>query len=150
MKHLTLAVLLLFVIGLSSCGKKDDSKVDVTTNKEGTDVNVKTKDVDVSTNKLPADWPSDLPTYKDAKLLASAKTPQGSTATYEISDKLKPIADFYKDEMKKAGYDADKSNDMMMTDKGGVMVYKKGGKEVDFTMGYADATSKTSLVVLVK
>ena len=52
--------------------------------------------------------------------------------------------------MKKAGYDADKTNDMMMTDKGGVMVYKKGGKEVDFTMGYADATSKTSLVVLVK
>ncbi len=149
MKHLTLAVLLLFVIGLSSCGKKDD-KVDVTTNKEGTDVNVKTKDVDVSTNKLPADWPSDIPTYKDAKLLASAKTPQGSTATYDISDKLKPVADFYKDEMKKAGYDADKTNDMMMTDKGGIMVYKKGGKEVDLTMGFADATGKTSLVILVK
>lgn len=148
MKNLVYLVLVLFVVGFIGCGKTDktDVKVDKTT--EGVDV--KTKDVDVSTSKLPADWPTDIPVYKDAKLLASAKTPQGSTATYEISDKLKPVGDFYKDEMKKAGYDPDKSNDMMMTDKGGIMMYKKGGKEVDITMGYADATAKTSVVVLVK
>jgi hypothetical protein len=149
MKKLIYLVLVVFIAFVAGCGKTDvktDSKTDTKT--EGIDV--KTKDVDVSTNKLPADWPTDIPVYKDAKLLASAKTPQGSTATYEISDKLKPVGDFYKDGMKKAGYDPDKSNEMMMTDKGGVMIYKKSGKEVDITMGYADATSKTSVVVLVK
>jgi hypothetical protein len=74
----------------------------------------------------------------------------GTTVTYEINDKAKPVADFYKSEMSKAGYDADKNNDIMMTDKGGVMVFKKGGKEVSLTYGYADATSKTSLVILIK
>ncbi len=144
MKKLIYLVIVVFMAAMVGCGKTD--KVDTKT--DGTDV--KTKDVEVSTTKLPSDWPSDIPVYKDAKLLATAKTPQGSTATYEISDKLKPIGDFYKDEMKKAGYEADKSNDMMMTDKGGIMMYKKSGKEVDLTMGYADATGKTSLVVLVK
>jgi hypothetical protein len=145
MKNFIYLVLILFVVGIAGCGKTD-VKVDKTT--EGTDV--KTKDVEVSTNKLPADWPSDIPTYKDAKILASAKTAAGTTATFEISDKVKPVSDFYKSEMKKAGYDPDKSNDMMMTEKGGVLMFKKGGKEVSFTMGYTDATSKTSLVILVK
>ena len=148
MKNLIYLVLLAFIVGFVGCGKTD--KVDVKTDSKTEGVDVKTKDAEVTTGKLPADWPTDIPTYKDAKILASAKTPQGTTVTYEISDKLKPVADFYKDEMKKGGYEADKSNDMMMTDKGGVMIYKKGGKEVDLTMGYADATSKTSLVILLK
>jgi len=145
MKNFIYLVLVLFVVGIAGCGKTD-VKVD----KTGETTDVKTKDAEVTTGKLPADWPSDIPTYKDAKILASAKTAMGTTVTYEISDKLKPVGDFYKEEMKKAGYEADKNNDMMMTDKGGVMTYKKGGKEVTLTMGYADATSKTSLVILLK
>ncbi len=151
MKNLSYAVITVFIFALfiSGCGKKDD-KTDVTVKTDNNKTDVKTKDVDVSTGKLPDDFPKDIPQYKDAKILASAKTAMGTTVTYEISDKPKPIGDFYKDEMKKAGYDADKNNDMMMTDKGGVMVFKKGGKEYSFTYGWNDATSKTSLVILIK
>ncbi len=144
--------LAVFIIGITGCSKKDE-KTDPTTKTEdskdkGTDV--KTKDVDVSTTKLPSDFPSDIPQYKDSKITASVKTPQGTAVTFEISDKGKAVADFYKTEMKKSGYDADKSNDMMATDKGGVLIYKKGGKEVDLTYGYDEASNKTSLVILLK
>lgn len=152
MKNFIYVFLAVFIIGITGCSKKDE-KTDVTTKTEdskdkGTDV--KTKDVEVSTNKLPSDFPSDIPQYKDSKILGSAKTPQGTAVTFEINDKAKAVADFYKTEMKKSGYDADKNNDMMATDKGGVMIYKKGGKEISLTYGYDDATSKTSLVVLIK
>jgi hypothetical protein len=161
MKNLSYAILTAFILTLaiSGCGKTD--KTDVTTKTEDskktddkkTDdpkVDIKTKDADVTTGKLPDDFPSDIPQYKDAKILASAKTAMGTTVTFEINDKAKAVADFYKTEMKKSGYDADKNNDMMMTDKGGVMTFKKGGKDYTLTYGYNDATSKTSLVILIK
>jgi hypothetical protein len=148
MKNLIYVVLLVFIVGIAGCGKKD---TDVTVKTSGDNkTDVKTKDVDVSTGKLPDDFPSDIPQYKDAKILASAKTAMGTTVTFEINDKAKAVADFYKTEMKKSNYDADKNNDMMATDKGGVLVFKKGGKDYTFTYGYNDATSKTSLVILIK
>src|SRR5437667_4202485 len=89
-KNLIYVLLFMFVLGIAGCGKKDE-KVDIKTgdtkiekNKEGTDV--KTGDVEVSDNKLPSDWPSDIPQFKDSKILASAKTPQGTAVTFEIKD----------------------------------------------------------------
>src|SRR5947209_6353874 len=102
MKNLIYLVLFVFIAGFAGCGKTD-IKVDKTN--ETTDI--KTKDAEVTTGKLPADWPSDIPAYKDAKVIASAKTAAGTTVTYEINDKAKPVGDFYKSEMTKAGYDAD-------------------------------------------
>jgi hypothetical protein len=153
LNNLALVIILAFIIGIAGCGKKDDistktGDTKVEKNKEGTDV--KTGDVEVSDNKLPSDWPSDIPQFKDSKILASAKTPQGTAVTFEIKDKPKAVSDFYKSEMNKSGYTSDKNMEMMLTDKGGIMIYKKGGKEVSFTYGYDDATSKTSLVVLIK
>jgi len=150
MKHLVYEVILVFIIGLGGCGKTDKTDVTVKTDDKTKDVDVKTKDATVSTGKLPDNYPSDIPQYKDAKILASASTAQGTTVTFEIPDKLKAVADFYKDAMKKGGYDADKNNDMMMTDKGGIMTYKKGGKDFTLTMGYDDARSVTSLVLVYK
>ncbi len=144
---------MVFVLALTGCGKKDDvstktGDTKVEKNKEGTDV--KTKDVEVSDNKLPSDFPSDIPQYKDSKILASAKTSQGTAVTFEINDKAKAVADFYKTEMSKNGYESDKNMEMMMTDKGGIMMYKKGGKQYSFTYGYDDASAKTSLVILIQ
>src|ERR1041384_654258 len=142
MKNL-IYVLIAVSIFAAGCGKKDDvTKTDVKTDKQGTDV--KTKDAEISDNKLPSDFPSDIPQYKGSKIIASVKTPQGTAVTFQTDDKPKSVSEFYKSEMSKSGYDADKNMEMMMTDKGGIMVYKKGGKEVSFTYGYDDATSKTS------
>jgi len=153
MKNLSFAIFLICILALTGCGKKDDvstktgdTKVDKT--KEGTDI--KTKDAEVSDNKLPSDFPSDIPQFKDSKILASVKTPQGTTVTFEINDKPKAVGEFYKSEMSKSGYSSDKNMEMLMTDKGGIMIYKKGGKEVSFTYGYDESTSKTSLVILIK
>ena len=154
MKKLSCLIAIVFVLAITGCSKKDDvstktdTKTDTKTNDTKTDI--KTKDAEISDNKLPSDFPSDIPQYKDSKILASAKTPQGTAVTFEINDKSKAVADFYKTEMKKSGYEADKNMEMMMTDKGGVMMYKKGGKQVSFTYGYDDASSKTSLVIVLQ
>ena len=72
-----------------------------------------TKDVEVSDNKLPSDFPSDIPQFKDSKILASVKTPQGTAVTFEINDKPKAVEEFYKSEMSKSNYTSDKNMEMM-------------------------------------
>lgn len=148
MKNLFCILLAVTIFSVAGCGKKDDVKTDVKTDKQGTDV--KTKDAEISDNKLPSDFPSDIPQFKDSKIIASVKTPQGTAVTFQMDGKPKDVSAFYKSEMSKSGYEADKNMEMMMTDKGGIMMYKKGGKEVSFTYGWDESSSKTSLVILIK
>lgn len=139
MKYLIYLITVLFFAGEMGCSKMNDLK----------NVNIKTPDGnEISTNKLPEGFPADFPIYKDAKIITSTKTGKNFTITFEINDKADAVGNFYKTELPKAGYEADKDNDKMMASDRGIITFQKSGKYFDLTYNYKEAAGKTYLTVL--
>ncbi len=75
--------------------------------------------------KLPDGWPSDVPAYPDAKIVASMATPQGKTTVMETKDAPAKVADFYKSKLSSFARQSD-------VDAAGVrqLVYKSGSRTI--------------------
>ena len=111
MKRLLIAASL--VLALTGCqkikdlmGKKavdadDGGQVVRMNGEEGTVVAVKSGDMGTPTagNKLPADWPADLPPYPGATIKAAMSTPAGKSLVMETTDSQDKVHDFYKSKM---------------------------------------------------
>ncbi len=54
--------------------------------------------VTVGTNKLPADWPSDAPTYANAQIQSavSSNSQHGAAIVFITTDSIQTVIDFYK------------------------------------------------------
>jgi hypothetical protein len=144
MKNIIYGVILLFVVCFG-CSKKN----------ENTDQPIKTEDIkpkntEVLTGRLPDDFPKDIPLYKDAKILTSGKSEGITTVTFEIDDKAKSVGDFYKQIMPKNGYEPDKNNNMITNVAAGIISFKKGIKTFDFSYRYNDEKGKTILTIMIK
>jgi hypothetical protein len=156
MKSRSFITLFFLIVVVLSCGKKQE-KIEVISKTEEvktTDAVSKKEDLknnnDSTLKKLPDDFPSDFPIYKNAGIMSSSKTPDGSTLTFEIDDNIQAVGDFYKSEMLKNGYKAISDNNIVLSNKGGIITYSKGGREFELKFRYNDAASKTILIISIR
>lgn len=102
------------------------------------------------TSGIPSNYPSDIPQPKDAKCLGSLNSSEGTVVTFESTQSIKDILDYYKSEMKKNGYDLGEGGEVLLSDKGGIVGWKKGAKEVGLMLGVNDEKKNTSIVITYK
>ncbi|MEO8209334.1 MAG: hypothetical protein ABI840_02145 [bacterium] len=99
---------------------------------------------------MPANFPSDVPSPKNSKTLGSLNSSEGTVVTFESQDKVQDIVSFYKEEMKKNGYTISEGGETLVSDKGGLISWKKDSKEVGLMLGYDKDKNITSLVITYK
>lgn len=99
---------------------------------------------------LPGDFPKDVPTPRNSKTLGSLNSTEGTVVTFESSEMVPEIISYYKEEMSKNGYELIEGSENLVSDKGGVLSWKKNGKEVGIMMGYDKDKQITSLVITYK
>lgn len=102
------------------------------------------------TSGLPNNYPTDVPQPKDSKCLGSLNSSEGTVVTFESTQSVKDILDYYKAEMKKNGYDLGEGGEVLMSEKGGILGWKKGAKEVGLMLGVNDDKKNTSIVITYK
>ncbi len=99
---------------------------------------------------MPANFPSDVPQPKNAKVIGSLTSTDGTMVTFESNDKVQDIINFYKEEMTKNGYAVSEDGELITPDKGGLINWKKGTKEVQLVLGYNKDKNISSLVITYK
>lgn len=159
MKNLILLSFLAFSLVISGCTKKEEPKNETAGNdakKEQTsDSNKNSKnelkagDLGIAAG-LPSNFPSDLTQPKDSKCLGYLSTSEGTVVTFESTLTVKELTDFYKDEMKKQGYGMDDGGEVVMSETGAILAWKKDAKEVSVVIAKDESSGKTSLVLTYK
>ena len=131
--------------GNSSGDEKGEDKGDG----ESGDKNTNANDIGM-TPGLPADFPSDVPEPPDSKVIGSLNSSEGTVVTFESNEKVKEIVDFYKDEMKKNGFDLSDGGEILITDDGGLIGWKKGSRELGLMLAHDKDKDMTSTVITYK
>lgn len=99
---------------------------------------------------MPANFPADVPQPKNAKVIGSLTSSEGTMVTFESNEKVQDIINFYKEEMKKNGYVVSEDGELITPDKGGLINWKKQEKEVQLVLGYDKDKNISSLVITYK
>lgn len=139
----------------SGCGKKEntssgDQSGDTKTEeqkKEEIKTDSKNNELGI-TEGLPGDYPSEIPQPKNAKVLGSLNTSEGTVVTFESNDKPKDIFSQFSDELEKNGYS--KAEGEMMSDDGGMALWNKDKKEVSIMLAWDKEKSISSIVITYK
>ena len=164
-KLLLVTISLTFLIGFG-CGKnqpvpeqkKDKSDTVRTDSKAPDKVNdIKKEDSKSDGNELglksglPADYPKDIPVPPNSTCHGSIyNQTEGTTVTFVAKGKTTEIANFYKEEMKKSGFQQEAGSDELLNDKGGMLKWTKDKREVEIMMSYKSETSETDIVLSYK
>ncbi len=99
---------------------------------------------------MPANFPSDIPQPKNSKVIGSLTSTEGTMVTFESNDKVQEIINYYKEEMTKNGYAVSEDGELITPDKGGLINWKKGTKDVQLVIGYDKDKNLSSLVITYK
>lgn len=100
-------------LGMTEKTIKDKAGNKVTIDEKNGKINLKNKEGKTSAEfgenvKLPKDFPKDIPIYKGEKIKTamSTKDDQGTAklVTFEVSDSLEKVGDFYQKELNDSGY----------------------------------------------
>jgi hypothetical protein len=157
----TIFLLLLFsFVLLNACGKKENT--DKTTSgdkKEQTNTGDQKAPGDQNQNQsksnelgitegLPKDYPSEVPQPKNAKCLGSLNTSEGTTVTFESTEKPRDIMADFASGVEKSGFK--KGEDEMMSDDGGMALWNKDKKEVSIMLAWDKDKKISSVVVTYK
>ena len=165
MKKISKYLLILSFLFFVSCGKGDDSDSSKT-DEEGTE-EVKKDDDKTTSGKtegkddesslgtndlglsegLPDDFPDDIPEPENGKCLGSIITSEGTVVTFESTDKVKDVVDFYKEKMESSGYELSEGGEILVSDQGGLIGWEKTGKEIGLMLGYDTEKEITSVVI---
>jgi hypothetical protein len=168
MKNLkyTVTVLVLFIFVLAGCGKKtDQQQTNTTGDNKQLNQDVKVENKDVPTNKtddskkdgknelgikegLPADYPKDLPQPKNSKVLGSLNTSEGTTVTFESTEKPMDLLKDFGDNVEKIGFK--KADGEQMKEEGGMSMWKKEAREVSLMLAWDKEKKISSVVVTYK
>lgn len=154
-KILFLPFIILFF--LFSCGKKEQT----TEQRENIQKDVTQQDVPKTdeqktgskpnelgiTEGLPSDYPSDIPKPKDADSLGTIKTSDETSIRYFTNDVPKTISDYYTQGLEKNGYEKADDN---IKDDGGMVIWKKGKKEVSLMVARDKERNRTAVVISYK
>ncbi|MDZ4713151.1 MAG: hypothetical protein SGI89_12610 [bacterium] len=99
---------------------------------------------------MPKDFPADIPQPNNARVIGSLNSSDGTIVTFESTDKINDIVNFYKEEMNKNGYVIEDEGETIVSEKGGLVNWKKDKKEVQIMLGYDKDKSMSSLVITYK
>jgi len=168
MKKILLSVLFISALSLTGCDNKSKEEVkdgketekvipekDENQIKEEANMNETGKSEEQSNAEnelgmkpgLPADFPKDIPQPKNAKVLGSLNSSDGTVVTFESNDKVLEIVEYYKEEMKKSGYSLSEEGESLVSDKGGLINWSKGDKIAGLMLGFDKDKNITSLVI---
>lgn len=163
MKKISKYLLILSLLFFVSCGKGDNSDSSKT-DEEGTEESTtddktssgKTEGKDESnlgandlgmSEGLPDDFPDDIPEPENGKCLGSIITSEGTVVTFESTNKVKEVVDFYKEKMSSSGYELSEGGEILVSDQGGLIGWEKAGKEIGLMLGYDKDKEITSVVI---
>lgn len=161
MKTILKLFLLVVVLGFYSCGngakdepevKKEDTEVAGSDEKKDTEKSVDEGELDTSnelgmTPGIPPDFPKDVPQPPKSKVLGSLNSSEGTVVTFESETTIKDIVDFYKQSLSDAGYNLSEGGEMLITEQGGLIGWKKDAKEVSLMLGRDTEKGITSIVI---
>ncbi|MGH2575976.1 MAG: hypothetical protein ACRDFC_09790 [Ignavibacteria bacterium] len=150
--RLLLVLFLLSLFYLTGCGKKEqttggDIKTDVKQDELKKDEQKKeTKSNELGiVEGLPKDYPSDIPQPQNSKCLGYLNTSEGTVVTFESDDMAKDVLAQFKSGVEKNGYKKDEGE--MMSDDGGLIMWRKDKKECSLMLARDKEKNKTSVVV---
>ena len=159
--NLLFVLVLIAGIGLSGCGKKDQTQQNTTGDNKDVKTTEPKKDDPSKDNTqkdaknelgikegIPADYPSDVPQPKNSKCLGSLATSEGTVVTFESTDKPKDILTTFTEGLTKSGYK--KGEGEMMSDDGGMSMWTKDKKEVSIMLAWDKDKKSSSVVVTYK
>jgi len=104
--------------------------------------NGETIDLSASGTKLPDGWPTFLPAYAGAKIIAATTAPTGSSVVMRSGDAAEKVFDFYKAKAEAAGFK--KAAEMTMP-QGKVGSFQKDGSNIALTVT-SDTSDKLATV----
>jgi hypothetical protein len=152
-------LLAFFLLGCGKNGQVQNKKTDSTASKTEITETAGEKKRDDTTAKselglksgLPADFPKDLPQPPNSTCHGSIfNQTDGTTVTFVSKSKVLEIVSFYKEEMKKNSYVQEQGTDDLVSDKGGLVKWTKGNREVELMMSYKSETNETDIVLSYK
>jgi hypothetical protein len=126
--------------------KKDVSKDDATKKDEQKKEN-KSNELGIAEG-MPKDYPSDIPQPKNAKCLGYLSTSEGTVVTFESDEKPDDILAQFKTDLPKNGFKQEEGE--MMTQDGGLALWKKDARECSLMIARDKEKNKTSIVVTYK
>jgi hypothetical protein len=125
--------------------KPDDQKKDIT---KPDNTNKDTKNELGIKEGLPGDYPKDIPQPKGGKALGSLNTSEGTTVTFESTEKPMDILKDFGDNVEKGGFK--KGEGEMMKEEGGFTMWKKDAREVSLMLAWDKDKKISSVVVTYK
>jgi hypothetical protein len=166
MKKLLLVIIALTLFIGFGCGKnqqapeqKKDNSGEVKTDNKTPEKNGDIKKEETKTDGndlglksgLPADYPKDIPVPPNSTCHGSIyNQSEGTTVTFVSKVKPMEIANFYKEEMKKNGFQLETGSEELMNDKGGMLKWTKDKREVEVMMSFKTESSDTDIVLSYK
>ena len=149
----------VFIFSFSGCGKKKENKqaekeeMNVKVEKSGQKVKVKSDQgegyIEVNEKKevaLPKDWPEDIKIYKNEKVFAVSKMPQGEQVMIKTKDSMKEIEKWYRADLVQKAWKEKLSMDMGGTWTG---MYEKDGKRLNITIVPDEKDKEINLINLI-
>jgi hypothetical protein len=166
MKKLLFVIISLSVLIGFGCGKnqpppeqKKDKTDEVKTDNKTPDKVGETKKEETKSDGndlglksgLPADYPKDIPVPPNSTCHGSIyNQSEGTTVTFVSKGKPMEIANFYKEEMKKNGFQQEAGSDELMNEKGGMIKWTKDKRDVEVMMSFKPESSETDIVLSYK
>ena len=145
---------LIAAVYFTGCGKKEsttggDTKQQKTEEQKTGEQKKETKTNELGISEgLPSNFPSDIPQPKNSKVLGSLNTSEGTVVTFESANKPKDVLTQFASDLEKNGFKKDENE--MMSDDGGLAMWKKDNREVSIMLAWDKDKSISSVVITYK
>lgn len=160
MKLLKLLTILTFLLTLS-CGNNEQKVPSDQKTNDSTSHHTQSKNSSSSTNiqsdskgeldlkkGLPDNFPPDISQPPDGQSLNYMTVSEKTIVTFEVrSHSVKELIEFYKQDFAKKGYTMIESDDQLVSDKGGIISWKKGGQEIEIAFSYNEKDKVVNIVI---
>lgn len=159
MRRVNLLLILIFLVGLS-CGDDkqknlpEQKTTDTVSNQKQTEtsssgnIQSDTKgELDLKKG-LPANFPADISQPPGGQSLNYMTVSEKTIVTFEVREHtVKEMIEFYKGDFAKKGYTMVEADDQLVSDKGGIISWKKGEREIELAFSYNEKDKVVNVVI---